>query len=324
MRSITASASSGVRQPCSPVFGFLTRSCECWPPRQWIVSDDLAGRLVDVGDDVGDQRPQQLLARAGRDARRGPRGGEVGGEAGEVRDGSRRIGGVQRREARAAVLHAPQRVLPVLLELRRDQAVVGIAGRVAALRQAGFVERLPEIELHDPPSFGLPLPVHPLGFQRRLDRHGSTTRSISVATAASTREPPKPGSAAARAQVGPVAAIDRAARRRTRVGDGQAPAAAAASEHARQQRPTAATGLCAADPAVGVRGEQRLVPLELGPVDVALVVILDQDLPGLERLAVAVGLAGPGRRPRRRASRFCRRRRRRRRRGSSSSEITLR
>src|SRR5580704_17010749 len=37
MVRITARASSGVRQPCSPDFGLRTRNCECWPPRQWIV-----------------------------------------------------------------------------------------------------------------------------------------------------------------------------------------------------------------------------------------------------------------------------------------------
>ena len=37
MLRITASAASGVRHPCSPDFGLRTRSCECWPPRQWIV-----------------------------------------------------------------------------------------------------------------------------------------------------------------------------------------------------------------------------------------------------------------------------------------------
>ena len=37
MLRITARASSGVRQPCSPLLGLRTRSCECWPPRQWIV-----------------------------------------------------------------------------------------------------------------------------------------------------------------------------------------------------------------------------------------------------------------------------------------------
>ena len=34
MLRMTANASSAVRQPCSPVLGFLTRSCECWPPFQ--------------------------------------------------------------------------------------------------------------------------------------------------------------------------------------------------------------------------------------------------------------------------------------------------
>src|SRR4051795_6815945 len=37
MLRITARASSGVRQPCSPDFGLRPRSRECWPPRQWIV-----------------------------------------------------------------------------------------------------------------------------------------------------------------------------------------------------------------------------------------------------------------------------------------------
>ena len=36
MRRIAANASSEVRQPCSPVRRFLTRSSECWPPFQWI------------------------------------------------------------------------------------------------------------------------------------------------------------------------------------------------------------------------------------------------------------------------------------------------
>ena len=38
MLRMTANASSVVAQPCSPVRGLRTRSSECWPPRQWIVS----------------------------------------------------------------------------------------------------------------------------------------------------------------------------------------------------------------------------------------------------------------------------------------------
>ena len=42
--------------------------------------------------------------------------------------------------------------------------------------------------------------------------------------------------------------------------------------------------------AVGVDRELLLVPLELRPVDITFVVILEHDLPLLERLAVSVGL----------------------------------
>src|SRR5437867_3855971 len=38
---ITARASSGVRQPCSPDLGLRTRNCECWPPHQWTVRTTL-------------------------------------------------------------------------------------------------------------------------------------------------------------------------------------------------------------------------------------------------------------------------------------------
>ena len=37
MLRMTVSASSGVRQPCSPERGLVTRIWDCWPPRQWMV-----------------------------------------------------------------------------------------------------------------------------------------------------------------------------------------------------------------------------------------------------------------------------------------------
>jgi len=43
---------------------------------------------------------------------------------------------------------------------------------------------------------------------------------------------------------------------------------------------------------MGVRGELGLVPIELPPIDVTLVVILEQDLPFFKGSAVAVALAG--------------------------------
>jgi hypothetical protein len=45
------------------------------------------------------------------------------------------------------------------------------------------------------------------------------------------------------------------------------------------------------DPTIGVGGKHGLVPLVFGPVDVALVMIPDQDLPAFGRLAMTVGFA---------------------------------
>ena len=84
MLRMTARASSGVRQPCSPDFGLRTRSCECWPPRQWIVRMISRACFVDVGDDVGDEGAQEPLTRTHGHARRIPRGIEILGEADEV------------------------------------------------------------------------------------------------------------------------------------------------------------------------------------------------------------------------------------------------
>jgi hypothetical protein len=85
-----------------------------------------------------------------------------------------------------------------------------------------------------------------------------------------------------------VAAI--AAARASIIGDLEAAAASGATKQTDQQRLAAATGLDLADTAVGVRCELLLVPLELSPVDVAFVMILEHDLPFLERPFVSVGL----------------------------------
>src|SRR5208283_5834333 len=55
----------------------------------------------------------------------------------------------------------------------------------------------------------------------------------------------------------------------------------------------AATRLDVADIAVGIRRELLLVPFELSPVDIALMVILEDDLPVFERLSMPVSLLRP-------------------------------
>ena len=56
--------------------------------------------------------------------------------------------------------------------MRRDQAIIGIAGCVAALSKAGVVKRLLEFQVKDLALLYLSFPVHPLRLERSLDRKG--------------------------------------------------------------------------------------------------------------------------------------------------------
>src|SRR5271165_4246960 len=92
-------------------------------------------------------------------------------------------------------------------------------------------------------------------------------------------------------QIGPVASIRRIASTAPTVGDNQAAATASATDEAGQQRSPAPPRLCVAGPAVRIAGQHCLIALVLGPADVAFVMILDEHLPGVHRLSVAVALA---------------------------------
>jgi hypothetical protein len=96
--------------------------------------DDLARRLIDVGNDVRDEGPEQPLTGAHGYARRVPGGLEIVGQPGKVGRRGGRIGGSYRLQPRLARLDPTERRLPALLELGDDQAIVGIAGRVAPFR----------------------------------------------------------------------------------------------------------------------------------------------------------------------------------------------
>lgn len=63
------------------------------------------------------------------------------------------------------------------------------------------------------------------------------------------------------------------------------------TQHPHQQRAIAAPRLDATGSAMGDNGEPLLVALELGPIDVAFMVILEHHRPLLERLAMAVALS---------------------------------
>ena len=132
-------------------------------------------------------------------------------------------------QPRLAGLDAAERRLPALLELRGDQAIVGIAGGVAPFRERGFVSGLLQLQLDDALSFDPAFHVPPLGLHRRLDRHRlhgaeklSGDRGVD-AEAAEGEAPRQP-----QHQVGAIATIDGLSRRTARVAHHQAPAAAAA------------------------------------------------------------------------------------------------
>jgi hypothetical protein len=77
------------------------------------------------------------------------------------------------------------------------------------------------------------------------------------------------------------------------VDDTHPPAAPSTGEQPTEQGAAASTGFGAVLTAIGVGGKLLLIALELVPVDVALVMILQQDLAVLERTVVSVGLARP-------------------------------
>ena len=141
--------------------------------------------------------------------------------------------------------------------------------------------------------FGLPFHVPPPGFQRRFDGHRlNRAEKFSGDHRVDAKAAEGEASGQPEHLVGALASIDGLARRPARVTHNQAAPATAAGQKPGEQRPSAAPRLRFARLAVGVGGELLLIPFELGPIDIALVVILEQNLPLLERLAVTVALPG--------------------------------
>ena len=171
MLLITASASSVVAQPCSPARGLRTRSSECWPPRQWIVrmtsrassststmmsvinvrSSCWRARIVTPGAFQAADRLSAKLVKA----------------FGSTVISDRLCSGL----ACLQISDAPERGLPVLLQLRGNEAIVRIAGRVATLGQACLVTGLLHFQVPDTLLVFLLFPVHPLRLERGIDRH---------------------------------------------------------------------------------------------------------------------------------------------------------
>ena len=91
-------------------------------------------------------------------------------------------------------------------------------------------------------------------------------------------------------ELAPIATIDRIGTS-TWVDDRHRSPTAAATQKATEQRLSAAPRLHASRLAKRVGGDLLLIALELRPIDVALVVILQQNLPLLHRFAAAIALS---------------------------------
>lgn len=136
--------------------------------------------------------------------------------------------------------------------------------------------------------------MHPFGLQCRLDchrfNHSQYLRRDRSVHASSTKAK---ATRQTEHEVRAVAAIGRSAGRSAGVDNRQSATAAPAGEHAREQGAAAPAGLLSAGATIGIGGEQALVALVVHPVDVAFVVVTDQNIPRFWRLPVPVGLARP-------------------------------
>ncbi len=251
----------------------------------------LTGLLVDIDDDLRDQCPHQSLARPHRGSRRLPCRREINGQAGEVGTHIVGMGNLHFIEPLSATLDTLQRSLPRLLQLRCDQAVVGVASGIAAFSERCIVLGLLQLQLGDASSVLILVSEHPPGLLSRFDRHRRHGAQhlgrdgLVDALAGDAQATPL-----AQLQVRLFAPVDRA-RIATGVENAEPTTAARTADETGQQGAPAPSGLRVPNPALGVAREQRLIALVLRPADVALVTILDEDLPRAHRLAVPIALA---------------------------------
>jgi hypothetical protein len=150
-----------------------------------------------------------------------------------------------------------------------------------------------ELEIENAAMFGLTLHLSLFRQPRRLDRHGLDGTNEFPGKRRIDAKPTEhhtPG--CAKRRVAAVAPIDGLAGA-SGVYDTQPPAAPTTRQQPAEQGAATATGFGAILAAIGIGGKLRLIAFELFPVDVAFVMILQQDLALLERPVVPIGLASP-------------------------------
>ena len=254
--------------------------------------EDLARSLVVLSDDVGNERAQQLLARPHRYARRVPgclqvfcQPSKVGRRGGKVRP-------LHSVQSRLTGLHMLKRCFPAFFQLCCNQSIVGIASGVAPLRERGLIPGLLQVQFHDALLFALDLHIPALGLQRglnghRLDRAQQLACDGGIDAHGAEGNTPR----ATEHLIGPLATIDRLTRCASRIADHQSTSTTSAEQEPGHQSSAAAPGFGSTYFPVGIRREQFLVAFELGPLDIAFVVIVNHNLPLVKWLAMSVALA---------------------------------
>ena len=197
--------------------------------------------------------------------------------------------GCQRISLPDETLDCPQTFVPAALQLGGNETVIGIDGVVLPPRQRRLVARLFEGKLDLAPLLDLLDPGRLERAERRLDAKRLDTRdhlpgNDPVNAHAAKRDAGRTAvvEVTAATVIAPGTAVLAA------VGDMQLAAAMAAAEQAGQKRLTAPDRTAAHEALpVGVVADQALVPLELGPANVAFVMVEDQSLPRAALLAEA-------------------------------------
>src|SRR6266550_2976736 len=132
---------------------------------------DIAGLLIDIGDDLRDQSPHQSLARSHRRSWRLPCRREIIGQSREVGTSVADVGSSHSIEPLPTRFDTLQRGLPRPLQLRSDQAIVGVTSGIATFGKRCIVLSLLQLQLCDTLSVMVLFFQHTLGLYRCFDRH---------------------------------------------------------------------------------------------------------------------------------------------------------
>ena len=182
-----------------------------------------------------------------------------------------------------------QALIPALLQLGGDQAVIGVDRVVLPPRPSGLVAGLLDRQLDLTPLLRILGAPRFHGADRRLDAERlKALDHLGADGAVDPHAAERDAAIAAMVDLAAPAVIAARAAVLAAVGDMQLAAAVAAPQQAGQQRLAAPDRAAAHEAfAVGIVGDQPLVPLELRPANVTLVMVADQNLPGAAILAEA-------------------------------------